>query len=58
MSNIIIKKNSKKRVKIKRKIKIKKPSIDNLKKKYIQSMDEKEQIAFKIAKEPKMVKKK
>lgn len=51
MSNIIIKKNSKKRVKIKRKIKIKKPSIDNLKKKYIQSMDEKEQIAFKIAKE-------
>lgn len=55
MSNIIIRNNSKKKVIIKRKIKIKnknkKPSMCDLKKKYIQSMDEKEQIAFKIAKE-------
>ena len=55
MSNVVIKttkKKVKKKLKIVRKKKVKKEkTMEDLKKEYITSMDEKEQIAYKIAKE-------
>ena len=48
----VIKKNKKRKIKIKKKkISEKKVTMEDLKNNYIDSMDEKEKIAFKIAKE-------
>jgi len=47
MSKVVVKKT---KIKVKKKIK-KKITIEDLKKNYVNSMDEKEQIAYKIAKE-------